>query len=51
MDGGTHSAGPAAAYLVDYFHEHPCRDCGETDPTVLEFDHRNWASILAEIEK
>ena len=52
------------AYLLDYFREDPCRDCGETDPMVLEFDHvrdksfnigaglpyRNWASILAEIE-
>ena len=53
------------AYLLEYFDAHPCSDCGETDPTVLEFDHlrdkafnigqalpyRNWDSILAEIEK
>jgi hypothetical protein len=53
------------AYLFEFFEAHPCRDCGETDPMVLEFDHlrdkrfnigsalpyRNWASILAEIEK
>ena len=52
-------------YLLEYFASHPCRDCGETDPIVLEFDHRgdklfnigselrhrNWPSILAEIEK
>ena len=54
-------------YLLDYFADHPCADCGERDPMVLEFDHldehekvfdvghalpfRAWSSILAEIAK
>jgi hypothetical protein len=52
-------------YLIEFFVAHPCADCGETDPVILEFDHlgnksfdigqalpyRNWQSILDEIAK
>jgi hypothetical protein len=27
--------------LFEYFRLHPCIDCGESDPIVLEFDHIN----------
>jgi hypothetical protein len=39
------------ALLLEYLLAHPCVDCGQRDPVVLDFDHRDPRMKRAEIAK
>ena len=38
-------------YTWDYLKDNPCIDCGESDPVVLQFDHRDETQKLHNIGK
>jgi hypothetical protein len=39
------------AFVAEYLSTHPCVDCGEPDPVVLEFAHRDPATKRADLAR
>jgi hypothetical protein len=42
---------PKREWILKYWQTHPCVDCGETDPDVLEFDHRDPGEKVNEVPR
>src|SRR5947209_17651539 len=38
-----------ARKMYEYLIDHPCVDCGEADPIVLEFDHKTGSTKLESV--
>lgn len=43
--------GRAREQLISYLRAHPCMDCGETDITLLDFDHRDASTKRGTISR